>query len=125
MLGTVAAVALAAVFVWAAVAKLRAPVATAQAFRAMRIRHSGLAARAVPVSELAVAAALVASPRGGGIVALVALAAMSTVLVVVIRGGRPVPCACFGATRIRPTGTGDLVRNVALMALAVVAIVVS
>jgi uncharacterized membrane protein YphA (DoxX/SURF4 family) len=125
MLGTVSAIALAAVFVWAAVAKLRAPVGTEQAFRAMRLRHSGLAARAVPVGELAVAVALVVSPRVGGVVALGALAAMSTVLVVVIRGGRQVPCACFGATRIRPIGPGDLVRNSALMALALAAIVVS
>ena len=125
MAGTAAAVVLAAVFVWAAVAKLRSPIGTERSFRAMRMRHSTLLARVVPVGELAVAAALVASPRIGGAAALGTLAGMSVFLGVVIGRGQDVPCACFGATRVRPIDVRDLVRNIALMALAALAIALS
>lgn len=38
------------------------------------------------------------------------------------RGRRPV-CACFGAWSARPLGAGHVVRNVAMMVLAVLALI--
>jgi hypothetical protein len=39
------------------------------------------------------------------------------------RGHRPV-CACFGSWSAKPIGTGHVVRNVAMMVLAVIALLV-
>lgn len=121
---------LAVTFVAAAVAKLRAPqpfVATLQTL--VPARMAAPLARAVPVGELALAAALLTAvaPRATALAVLAVLAGFSTVLVRLRRGpagadGPAVlPCNCFGA------GDGDpstgLVRNGLLALLAVAAAV--
>jgi uncharacterized membrane protein YphA (DoxX/SURF4 family) len=123
--GTAAAVVLAGLLVWAAVAKLADRPATEAGFRAMGLLGADRLAVAVPVTELLIAAALLAAPRIGGVTALVALATLTVVLVAVMRSGRGVPCPCFGAARARPIGRRDIVRNAALMALAVLVILCS
>jgi uncharacterized membrane protein YphA (DoxX/SURF4 family) len=124
-LGTAAAIVLASAFVWAAIAKLGDRAGTEAAFRRMGLPGAGALAIAVPAIELTVAAALLASPRVGGAGALVILSAMTVVLIGVIASGRGAPCPCFGARRLTPVGPRDVLRNLALMALAIVAAVVS
>jgi uncharacterized membrane protein YphA (DoxX/SURF4 family) len=116
-----AAIVLGAVLLLSGAAKLAAGprwVAQAQAL--------GAPASAVPVVpwlEVALGALLV----GGVYRTVVALAAAAllvvfTVLLVVrlVQGLRP-PCACFGALSTRPVGPGSVVRNVVLLALALIA----
>ena len=77
----------------------------------------------VPWVELAVGAALVAQLAAPtpAIAALVLLVAFTTLIAVrLARGERP-SCACFGAWSAEPIGPTHVVRNVVLMALAVVA----
>lgn len=113
-LAPAAALALAAVFAWAGVAKLSRPPATAAAFRQLRLPAPRAFAASVPAGELALAAVLVARPRLGGLLALVTLTAFTAVLATRSGGG----CGCFGAAR-RPAGrTVDLVRNGGLAVLA-------
>ena len=49
------------------------------------------------------------------------LVVFTVVLVVRLAEGRRVPCACFGARSARPIGVGSVVRNLVLIALALVA----
>jgi uncharacterized membrane protein YphA (DoxX/SURF4 family) len=79
----------------------------------------------VPWFELVLGAALVArvAPRPLALVAFGVLAVFTVVLAARLREGRRPPCACFGAWSARPLGPGHLVRNAALMILAVVAAV--
>lgn len=117
--GYACALVLAAVFVWAAAAKLARPAVTAAGFRALGVPRPAALARAVPVAELGTAVLLVAVPRVGGVVAVVVLAAFTVVIVRAIRQGLVTPCSCFGAVSARPVSKLDLVRNLMLAALAV------
>jgi uncharacterized membrane protein YphA (DoxX/SURF4 family) len=116
----VAGVLLAVVFVRAGVAKLTRPAPTAAAFAAMSLPAPAVLARAVPVVELALAVALVASPAVGGAAALALLALFSAVLVRHV--GTETGCGCFGAAHARAVSRSDLLRNAVLAALAFVAI---
>ena len=78
---------------------------------------------AVPWFEIALGASMAAMVRRdvtGWIAA--ALFAVFTALIVnnLARGRRPV-CACFGSLRPRPLGAVHVVRNVALIALSILA----
>jgi uncharacterized membrane protein YphA (DoxX/SURF4 family) len=119
VVAVIAAAVLAVVFVRAGVAKLNRPRQTAEAFEAMKLPAPRALARAVPVVELALAGALVASPRLGGPLALVLIAVFSAVLVRSI--GTDTGCGCFGAAHNRPVSREDLVRNAVLAALAMIA----
>jgi uncharacterized membrane protein YphA (DoxX/SURF4 family) len=116
----VAAVALALVFVRAGVAKVNRQDATTTAFAAMSLPAPRALARAVPVVELALAVALIASPRFGGALALVLIAAFSAVLVRAV--GTETGCGCFGAAHTRPVSRIDLFRNAVLAGMAFVAV---
>jgi hypothetical protein len=77
----------------------------------------------VPWLELALGALLVTGVARPA-VALVAAALLivfTVVLVVRIAEGRRVPCACFGGRSSRPVGLASVLRNVLLIALALVA----
>jgi hypothetical protein len=113
---------LAVVLVVAAVAKLRSPKATREQVVALFGTRAGpVIARALPVVELLLAVSLLvwwtAVP---GIVTTVLLLAFTVVLV---RASlRKLPCACFGgATSSRPAGGGAVLRNAALIVLAILA----
>jgi uncharacterized membrane protein YphA (DoxX/SURF4 family) len=120
LVAVAAAVALAAILAAAGVAKIRRPAATATDFAELGLPRPQALARAVPAVELATAAVLVVLPGWGGVVAFGLLAAFTANLVVVIRSGRVVACACFGAHDRAPVSSRHLVRNglLALLALA-------
>jgi len=110
---------LATTFVLAAVAKLRDRVPFEQVLVAV-VGHT--AARpltfAVPVGELALAAALIAGvqPRAVALLALAVLVAFSWALVRLRAQPRKASCNCFGSGASDPAA--GLVRNAALSALA-------
>ena len=56
-------------------------------------------------------------------VAAVVLVAFTALIVRRLAQGEHPPCACFGAWSAKPLGWSHVVRNVALIALAVVAMV--
>lgn len=121
-LGYACALVLAGVFVRAGAAKLARPAATSTGFAALGLPGAGVLARAVPITELAVALCLVAAPRPGGVAALVALSGFSVALARALRSGTTVPCNCFGAARADPVSAADVVRNALLAVLALAAL---
>ena len=123
VVAVIAAAVLALVFVRAGVAKINRQAATATAFEAMSLPAPRALARAVPVLELALAVVLVASPRAGGVLALVLIAVFSAVLVRAV--GTDTGCGCFGAAHTHPVSRVDLLRNAVLAGLAFVAVLAS
>ncbi len=121
--GVVAAVALAAILVVAAVAKLRRPDRTARDFAELGLVAPDLLARLVPIAEVGCAAALVLAPAWGGVVSFALLAGFTAVLAQVVRSGRVVSCSCFGGASSRPVSARTLARNAGLLALAAIAAV--
>lgn len=111
------ALALAVVFAWAGVAKLRRPRRTRRAFRALGV--GAPLARVVPVVELVLAVTLVVAPRVGGAAAAVLLAAFTVVLA---RADDGVGCACFGGSWTAPVTSLSIARNAALLGAAIVAV---
>ncbi|KAA9379154.1 hypothetical protein F5972_13240 [Microbispora cellulosiformans] len=81
-------------------------------------RHLLAAAVALVEGAVVVLTALPATTRAAFTVALAALAAFSFVIHAAIRGGRAVPCHCFGGGRRSPVGPADLVRNAVLGLIA-------
>lgn len=122
MIARVAAVIVGVVFVLSAVAKLARP----QLWRTQAADLvAPLAALAVvPYVELALGAGLVVQWRRQAlaVVAVALLVAFTVVIVVRLGQGRRPPCACFGPFSTAPIGWRHVVRNVALIAVAVVAI---
>ena len=79
----------------------------------------------LPWFEILLGAVLVsglARPAAAALAGLVLLGFTGLLVLNLARGRRP-PCACFGASSRRPIGLASLVRNLALLALAVVAFV--
>jgi uncharacterized membrane protein YphA (DoxX/SURF4 family) len=77
----------------------------------------------VPWFELVVGALLVAQvarPVMAG-VAIGLLSVFTVMIAVKLRQGQHPPCACFGAWSATPIGAGHIARNLALIAVAVVA----
>ncbi len=120
-LALAAALILAVVLVVAALAKLRRPAATAEDFAGLGLPAAGALAVIVPGVELACALLLVLVPGWGGVAAFGLLAVFSANLVGVIRSGRVVSCACFGAADRAPVSVVHLVRNAGLGVLALAA----
>lgn len=100
-------------------AKLADPHSTRASFRALALPAPGALAVIVPLVELGTAVALIAAPPLGAVIALGLLAAFSVFLASRVARGETEPCACFGQVRRRPISRADLLRNGALMALAV------
>ena len=105
----------------AAVAKWRDRPTTARAFRDLGLPAPKRWVGPVAAGEVVLALLLVVRPAIGGIAAVVVLIAFSLVLAAAIRRGEQVVCGCFGAANDRPVSVVDLVRNAALVALAVLA----
>ena len=83
------------------------------------------AIRVLPWFEMLLGAVLVsgvARPVAAALAGVVLLAFTGLLILNLARGRRP-PCACFGASSRRPIGPGSLVRNVVLLALALIAFV--
>ena len=119
-----ARVVLAAVFAFAAVAKARDRAGTAAGARALGVpgRATGALAVALPPAELGAAALLLAPPtaRFGAVIAAVLLLFFSAAVGRTLHAGRRPVCHCFGTGATRPIGADTLVRNAALLALAIV-----
>jgi hypothetical protein len=115
------ALALAVLYVIAAVSKLRDRSGTAVAFASLGVPRSDLAARLVPIVELLVALGLVVAPAVGGIVALVTLAFFTTFLVGRLRAGVTAPCACFGGSTTEPLSRAKITDNAFMMVAALAA----
>jgi uncharacterized membrane protein YphA (DoxX/SURF4 family) len=121
-LGRLAGVALGAVFLVAAVAKLARPGWAQEGAASLRVPVR--LAAAVPLVELVLGALLVAgvAPPWPALAAAVVLMAFTVVLVRALRRGAGGRCACFGALgRGRITGW-SLARNAVLLVLAAVAV---
>ena len=108
--------ALAGVFAFAGVAKLR----DLETFR-NTLRDFGLRERAVPavgvivpIAEMSIAATLVpaATATWGAAGAAALLAALTTTVLATLAQGRRPDCGCFGLVASRPIGTTTVVRNV-------------
>ena len=59
---------------------------------------------------------------GAGLVALLLLGSFTALIVRRLAEGKRPPCACFGAWSAKPLGAGHVVRNGALIVLAVLAL---
>ena len=125
--GWTARLVIALVFVAAAVGKVRDPNGTRQGARDLGVpeRSAGPTARALPIVEAAIAALVLvpATHRIGAAFAVVLLASFTVAIAGTMRTGRRPVCHCFGAVTGRPIGPDTLVRNGALIVLAVVALV--
>ncbi|WP_330476611.1 MauE/DoxX family redox-associated membrane protein [Terrabacter sp. C0L_2] len=124
-----APVVLAVVLVVSAVGKLRAPSASAEAFRDLRVPAAlsgSLVVQALPWVEIALALGLVALgglPGAAAAVATLVLFAAYLVLVVRALGfDEDVECACFGEFAPGRISRRTVVRNAWLVALAAVGV---
>ncbi|MHB8467203.1 MAG: MauE/DoxX family redox-associated membrane protein [Acidimicrobiales bacterium] len=118
---SIAAVALAGVFAWAALAKAVATERVAAAFGALGLPTPRVLAVLVPLVELVTAAVLCVRPDLGGFLALGVLLVFTAVVVRSLAVRSPAGCGCFGSRRVEPASPADVVRNGLLGALAVVA----
>ena len=116
-----AAYLLAAIFLFAAITKIRQPDEVETDFAELGLAWPRTLARLVPALELGCAVLLVSAPGWGGVASFALLAAFTAVLVNVVRTGRVVACRCFGALSEEPVSTRTLVRNAALLTLAAIA----
>ena len=116
-----AAVAVAGVLAVAAVAKWRDRAGTFSSFTRLQLPAPRALASLVPIAELTIALGLLAVPSAAAWAAALLIASFTVVLGRAVVAGLDVPCACFGATRNEPVSHVELVRNVLLIALAVVA----
>ena len=117
----VASVALGVSFLFAGGSKVAAGPAWPQ-----QARDLGAPAWVVPVLpwlEIVLGAALVTQlwRTAAALLAAALLAVFTGLIVVRLAQGRRPPCACFGAWSAKPLGPGHVVRNVVLIALAIVA----
>ncbi len=120
-MSTVCAIFLAGVFALAALAKLRDRAGTRDGFVDLGLPLADFLAWAVPLLEVVVAALLILAPGWGGVAAFALLLAFTVVLITTISSGRLVACRCFGGTTDEPVSWGQVVRNVWLLSLAVLA----
>jgi len=121
-LSSAAAIALAVVLAWAAVAKLTSREDTATSFRELGLVAPEALVLVVAGLELATAVLLVAVPVVGAVVAIFLLIAFSVVLLRALRDGLVVSCACFGGTAEHEVSPLDLARNFGLLLLCQVAL---
>lgn len=110
-----AAIAVALVFAWSAVAKLATRARTVESFTELGLVAPSALVPLVVVAELAAAALLVLVPVVGAMVGVFLLVAFSVVLLRALRTGLVVSCACFGATSDRAVSPLDLARNLGLL----------
>lgn len=118
-----AALLLAIVFAWSAVAKFRSPDATRQLLDTLDVPFPRMAGRALPLIEVALAVGLLVFQRPAAVAAIVVLIVFSLVLASIIRRGVEIECGCFGSSSTEPVSVIDLVRNGGLVALGAVAVV--
>ncbi|MBS1265129.1 MAG: hypothetical protein MAG471_00960 [Acidimicrobiaceae bacterium] len=119
LVGRLAAAVLAVVFVVAAGAKLRDPLATRRTLVGFGLPGPRLLAVVLPVTEGATALLLLVNPRTGGPCAVALLAAFTTLIAGRLLAGHHDACGCFGAWSSRPLSWRDIARNLILIGLGV------
>jgi hypothetical protein len=121
VVGTVAAVVVGVAFVAAGVFKLADGPAWPRQAADMGVGRS--IALVVPWVEIVIGALLAAQlfEPWPAVAAIALLVAFSVVIVLRLLDGSRPPCACFGSRSRRPLGAYHVLRNVGLLALAVVA----
>lgn len=120
--GTIATVALGAVFVVAGFAKVASGRSWPEQARGMGV--PGALARVVPWWELGIGAwcvVLVWRPAPA-VAAVVTLVAMTALIVRLLLLGRRPSCACFGAWSAAPLGWRHVARNAVLIGIGLVAV---
>jgi uncharacterized membrane protein YphA (DoxX/SURF4 family) len=122
VIGVVAGVVVGVAFVAAGVLKLVEGRAWLK--QAVDMEVSRPVARVVPYVEIVVGALLAAQvfTPWPAIAALVMLVIFTVVIARRLLDGTRPPCACFGSRSKRPLGAYHVVRNLALMAAAVLAV---
>ncbi len=120
--GFVSALLLAVVFVWAAGAKVTDRRNVLSDFATMGLPAPAVALVAVVGAELATAGLLVVRPRWGAVMSIVLLAVFTMALLRLMASGREVRCGCFGANHREPISMVEVVRNLALVCLAALAL---
>ncbi|MEO1060440.1 MAG: MauE/DoxX family redox-associated membrane protein [Actinomycetota bacterium] len=120
-LASIAAALLSLLFGWAAATKLGDRFGATGRFRRLGLPAPAAMVGIVASVEVVTAIALVTRPRMGGIIAAVVLVSFTVFLADAIRRGVLVGCGCFGQAADHPVSTRDLVRNVGLLAVALVA----
>jgi hypothetical protein len=124
VVGLLAAIVLGALFLFAGASKIAlGPAWTEQA---AELGAPRAVAPVVPWLEIVLGALLISQVAQVPVVlAAIAVLTVFTVLIVVrLAQGRRPPCACFGTWSARPIGPWHVVRNLAMIALGVVAVVV-
>ncbi|MFM6831827.1 MAG: peroxiredoxin family protein [Novosphingobium sp.] len=118
---------LAVVFVVAGLTKLADTDRTREMLVGFGVRRGllGVAAFALPLAELAVAAALLVPPAafGGALAAAALLALFTGAIAFNLAKGRHPDCNCFGQIGSTPIGPATLLRNVLLTAMALLVVV--
>ncbi len=110
-----AAIAVAFVFAWSAVAKLATRSRTVESFTELGLVAPSVLVPLVAAAELSAAVLLVVLPVVGAMVGVFLLVAFSVVLLRALRTGLVLSCACFGATSDRAVSPLDLARNLGLL----------
>ena len=120
MVAGVASVALGVVLLVAGLAKRADPL---WRLKAAQFGVPAWSARAVPYVELVLGAVLIvgAGRPFAAWLAAVLLLGFTVMMVFLFAQRRRPPCACFGARSSKPIGAWSIVRNLLLIALAVVA----
>ena len=125
MVGVVANVLLGIAFVWAGALKLfLGPTWSKQAADMGVARPIALVVPYVEVVVGVLVAVQLFEPWPA-VVALALLVAYTVLIVVRLLDGSRPPCACFGSRSTRPLGAYHVVRNLGLIALAIVAVVLA
>ncbi len=120
--------ALAAVFLVSGCAKLADLAGTRRAIAAFGApsRWVGALTLVLPIAELVAAAALLAprTARLGALLTLVLLATFTIAIAINLARGRRPECHCFGQIHSEPIGSGALIRNGAIAAIAIAIVVI-
>ena len=111
-------IALAVVFFYSAVTKIRDARPTARALERAGIPRASVIAKFVPAIEVIAAVELLTMPMVGGIISLVVLVVFTGFIMNLLVRKINVSCGCFGANATTPVSSFDIVRNVALALLA-------
>jgi len=120
-LGAWAGFLLAIIFVFAAVSKFRNPTGTEKSIAALGLPFPKVLASLLPTVELLCSVLLAIDPRSGGPCAVALLVAFTTLIAAQVLSGNPQDCACFGSWSTKQISSWDLLRNIILIALGVLA----
>jgi hypothetical protein len=118
-LAYLAALTLAALFLYSAMAKLRTPQVIRRVLDVVKL-PSRVVAPVVPVAELITAFLLVVRPSIGSVVAIALLSIFTLFIAYLLIRRIDVSCGCFGAKSEESVSAIDLVRNGFLLGLAVI-----